>query len=78
MSAAKEVDVEQQLRLAAATAAWPTTPDLQSGVLARIGALQADDQFMKAYMNKQAPGHADAVARMLRLHEHLVPQQDAA
>ena len=42
MSAAKEVDVEQQLRLAAATAAWPSTPDLRSGVLARIGALQAE------------------------------------
>jgi hypothetical protein len=38
MSAAKEVDVEQQLRLAAATAAWPATPDLRAGVLARIEA----------------------------------------
>jgi hypothetical protein len=36
MSAVKEVDVEQQLRLAAATAAWPATPDLRAGVLARI------------------------------------------
>ena len=38
MSAAREVDVEQQLRLAAATAAWPATPDLRAGVLARIAA----------------------------------------
>ena len=38
MSAAKEVDVEQQLRLAAATAAWPATPDLRAGVLAGIEA----------------------------------------
>ena len=38
MSAAKEVDVEQQLRMAAATAAWPTTPDLRAGVMARIEA----------------------------------------
>ena len=41
MSAAKEVDVEQQLRLAAATAAWPATPDLRAGVLARIAAADA-------------------------------------
>lgn len=36
MSAAKEVDVEMQLRMAAATAAWPAAPDLRSRVLARI------------------------------------------
>ena len=41
MSAAREVDVEQQLRLAAATAAWPATPDLRAGVLARIAAAAA-------------------------------------
>ena len=38
MSGAKEVDVERQLRLAAATAAWPVTPDLRSAVLARLEA----------------------------------------
>ncbi len=41
MSAAKEVDVEQQLRLAAAAATWPATPDLRAGVLARVQAPQA-------------------------------------
>lgn len=41
MSVAKEVDVEQQLRLAAASAAWPATPDLRAGVLAGIAALDA-------------------------------------
>jgi hypothetical protein len=43
MSAAKEVDVEMQLGLAAATAAWPATPDLRSRVLARIEAGTEDE-----------------------------------
>ena len=38
MSAAKEVDVEGALRMAAASANWPATPDLSSRVLARIEA----------------------------------------
>lgn len=33
-----------------------------------INALNADKQFMAAYVNKHAPGHADAVAKMTRLY----------
>ena len=34
-----------------------------------INALLVDPAFTKVYMDKRAPGHADAVARMQRLHE---------
>jgi len=44
----------------------------------QIAAKQADAQFMKAYMDRNAPGHAEAVAAMTRLHEFLVPPKEAA
>lgn len=41
----------------------------------QINALRADAQFAKAYMDKDAPGHADAVAKMKALHEIAYPEQ---
>jgi len=40
---------------------------------AEIGTLQTDADFQKAYMNKDAPGHKEAVARMERLFKVAYP-----
>lgn len=39
----------------------------------QIGGLEADPTFVKAYTDKHAPGHAEAVQRMARLHEFAHP-----
>ena len=44
----------------------------------QIAALQQDPQFMAAFMSGGAAGHAEAVQRMLRLHEFLTPAADQA
>ena len=40
---------------------------------AEIGKLQTDADFQKAYMNKDAPGHKEAVERMERLFKVAYP-----
>lgn len=42
-----------------------------------IDALMKDEKFMKSYMNKRDPGHADAVARMQKLYEMKTAQAAA-
>jgi hypothetical protein len=39
----------------------------------QINALKADKTFTTAYMDKRAPGHADAVDRMSRLYQQAFP-----
>lgn len=39
----------------------------------QIAALQGDPQFVKAWTDAKAPGHADAVAKMSRLYEFAHP-----
>lgn len=40
---------------------------------AEIGKLNMDQSFQKAYLNKDAPGHADAVERLQRLYKVAYP-----
>ena len=43
-----------------------------------IAALRNDDQFMKAYGKKSAPGHAEAIEKMARLYEQAYPGAEGA
>jgi len=44
----------------------------------QIGDLQADGQFVKAYMDARAPGHAEAVQRMQALYAQAYPEPPKA
>lgn len=49
----------------------------QEGAIAEINRLKIDANFMKAWGDKQAPGHDEAVARWLTLHEQAYPKKQA-
>lgn len=44
--------------------------------LQQIAGLQGDEKFMRAYLKKTDPGHADAVKRMQALYEQAYPQAE--